>query len=158
MKKFAIVFLLLIVAIAAFGFYRTLTPPGDLWTVTHQFGGCPSRPSCVSSVAKDETHKIEPLRYDGSADQAQTMLSLLIKAMPGARIEHEDAHYIHAVFQTPLMHYHDDVELLVSPDGVIDVRSSSRFGYGDHDVNRKRVEEIRARFEAAKARPAASPN
>ena len=150
MKKFAIVFLLLVGAIAAFGFYRTLTLPSDLWTVTHQFGGCPSRPSCVSSVAKDETHKIAPLRYEGSAEQAKATLSAVITEMPGARIEHEDAHYIHAVFLTPLMRYHDDVELLVGPDSVIDLRSSSRFGYGDHGVNRKRVEEIRARFDAAK--------
>jgi uncharacterized protein (DUF1499 family) len=153
MKKFLIVLLLLVVAIAGLGFYRTFTPPGDLRVSTQQFSACPSRPSCVSSVAKDETHAIEPLKYEGTAEQAKAALSAVIAAMPGTRIEHDAPDYIHAVFVTPTMHYHDDVELLIRPDGVIDVRSISRFGYGDQGVNRKRVEEIRARFEEAKAAP-----
>jgi uncharacterized protein (DUF1499 family) len=50
------------------------------------------------------------------------------------------------VFQTPTMRFHDDVELLVQAGGVIQVRSISRFGYGDHGVNRARVERIREAF------------
>jgi uncharacterized protein (DUF1499 family) len=60
-----------------------------------------------------------------------------------ARIEHATPEYVHAVFQTPTMRFHDDVELLVQAGGVIQVRSISRFGYGDHGVNRARVERIR---------------
>src|SRR5258706_6548846 len=152
MKKFAIVFLLLVVAIAGVGFYLSVTTPSELWVFTKQFSACPSRPSCVSSVAKDSTHAVEPLRYEGPTEQAKATLLAVIAAMPGARVEHQDANYIHAVFLTPLMHYHDDVELLIRPEGGIDVRSISRFGYGDQGVNRKRVEEIRARLDVAKAR------
>ena len=150
MKSLGIILLLTAVVIACLGFYRTFTPPEDLWTVTHQFSGCPSRPSCVSSVAKDDKHAIAPLHYDGAADQAEATLLMVVAAMPGAHIEYQDANYIHAVFMTPTMRFHDDVELQIRPDNVIDVRSSSRFGYGDHGVNRKRVEDIRARFDAAK--------
>ena len=157
MKTAGIVVLVVVLAVVAFGLYRTFTPPDDLYTATHHFPNCPERPSCVSSIAKDSTHAIAPLRYEGDPDAAQALLSSTISAMPGARIEQEDEHYIHALFQTPHMHFHDDVELLISPDGVVDVRSISRFGYGDHGVNRARVGEIRKRFEGVKLRAVESP-
>jgi len=118
----------------------------DLWIKTRQFPGCPSRPSCVSSVATDAQHKIEPLHYEGDPAAAKAKLSSVIAAMPGAQIEFEDERYIHAVFVTRIMRFRDDVELLVREGGVIDVRSISRVGYGDLGVNRSRVEAIRRGF------------
>ncbi len=150
MKKAGLVALFLVGVVAGCGIFSTFNPPDDLWRNTHKFPGCPSRPSCVSSVATDEVHAVEPLRFDFPPERAKASLSAAIAATPGARIEYEDDQYIHAVFVTPKMKFHDDVELLVRPDGVIDVRSISRFGYGDHGVNRARVEEIRSRFDATK--------
>jgi len=129
-------------------------PPIDLWRTTHQFGACPDKPNCVSSVATDEEHKIEPLRYEGDPAAAKARLSAVIASMPGAQIEFEDDRYIHAMFVTRLMRFRDDVELLVRDGGVIEVRSVSRVGYSDFGVNRSRVEDIRRRFEARKGQSA----
>jgi uncharacterized protein (DUF1499 family) len=41
------------------------------------------------------------------------------------------------------MRFRDDVELLIEPGGVIQVRSISRFGYHDQGVNGQRVETLR---------------
>ena len=61
--------------------------------------------------------------------------------MQRSTIVMEDKDYLHAEFRSALIGFVDDVEFLVD-DKVIHVRSASRVGYGDHDVNRKRVEEI----------------
>lgn len=139
---------LLLLALVVLGVVATLRTPRHLHAFTGEFGACPSRPSCVSSLAVD-AHRIEPLRYRGSADEAQRRLRAVIESMPGARIEHEAPRYLHAVFVTPTMRFHDDLELLLRPDGTIEVRSLSRFGYGDHGVNRARVERLRTLFDAA---------
>jgi uncharacterized protein (DUF1499 family) len=152
LKKAGLALLVLVGVIAGCGLVMTFMTPRDLYVFTKAFAGCPSRPSCVSSVATDEVHAIAPLRYHGSPDLAWAGLLTAMGAMPGARIAHQGEHYLHLVFQTPVMHYHDDVELLVTPNGVIDVRSISRFGYRDMGVNRKRVEEIRSRFDAVQGR------
>jgi uncharacterized protein (DUF1499 family) len=136
----------LVAAFVGVGLFETFRVPDDLWIATRQFPACPSRPSCVSSVATSETHKIEPLRYAGDAAPARQKLEQVIRAMPLTSIESTTPEYLHAVFQTPAMRFHDDVELLVQPGGVIQVRSISRFGYGDHGVNRARVERIREAF------------
>jgi uncharacterized protein (DUF1499 family) len=133
----------LLVLVVALGFYKTFQLPADLWAGTQKFPSCPQRPSCVSSVAQDEVHKVEPLRYRGDAASARQKLEQVIRQMQLARIERATAEYLHVVFQTPTMHFHDDVELLVQAGGVIQVRSISRFGYGDQGVNRARVERIR---------------
>ncbi len=69
--------------------------------------------------------------------------------MPSNAILRATPEYLHVLFLTPVMRFHDDVELLIQPGGVIQVRSMSRFGYGDHGVNRARVEAIRAEFSKA---------
>jgi uncharacterized protein (DUF1499 family) len=55
--------------------------------------------------------------------------------------------YLHAEFRSALFGFVDDVEFRMDETaGRIDVRSASRTGYFDFGVNRRRVEEIRARF------------
>ena len=140
-------------ALLAFALFRTFHTPADLWITTHQFAGCPARPSCVSSEAAptDTVHYIAPLPFAGEPAAARAKLEAVIAAMPLASIADAAPEYLHVVFQTPTMHFHDDVELLVQGGGVqlggvVEVRSLSRFGYGDHGVNRARVEQIREAF------------
>ncbi len=48
------------------------------------------------------------------------------------------------------MKYTDDVEFWFDPAaGVVQVRSASRVGRKDFDVNRQRVELVRARLQAS---------
>lgn len=133
----------------AFGLIRTLTTPDHLYATSGEFAGCPSRPSCVSSRASSADHQIEPLQYDGQMSVVVSRLERIVTGMEGASSVRRDGNYIHAVFQTPLMKYRDDLELLVAADGHIDVRSISRFGYRDFGVNRARVESLRQAYAAA---------
>ena len=67
--------------------------------------------------------------------------------MRGARVTEEQAGYLHAEFRSALVGFVDDVEFRMDEcAGRIEVSSASRTGYYDFGVNRRRIEEIRARF------------
>jgi len=71
----------------------------------------------------------------------------VIAEMKEARIAEEEMGYLHAEFRSALFGFVDDVEFRMDEvSGRIDIRSASRTGYYDFGVNRRRVEEIRARF------------
>lgn len=149
MKAFSALLLLIVAAIVGFGLYKTLSSPGDLYSHTGRFAGCPSRPSCVSSQSLDDVHRVPALGYTGDPYMAMVMLRELVQRM-GGHIDNEQPGYLHVVFFSKRLRFRDDLELLVLPEGGrIEVRSASRFSYSDMGTNRSRVEELRRAFEAA---------
>ena len=114
-----------------------------------RLAACPDSPNCVSSQSADPRHAIDPLRYEGTAQKARERLVKAISGMKRARIVTAEERYIHAEFTSALFRFVDDVEFLLD-DGTraIHMRSASRVGYSDFGVNRRRVEEIRSRFDA----------
>jgi uncharacterized protein (DUF1499 family) len=76
-------------------------------------------------------------------------LQQIIAGLPRTRIISVDERYLHVEMTSAFFRFVDDVEFLLDPEaGVIHVRSASRLGYSDLGVNRKRIEGIRASFEA----------
>lgn len=117
---------------------------------------CPPSPNCVCSQDEDPRHAIAPLRCTGDPGTVMARLARVIEAMPHTRIETSSPGYLHARFQTPLLRFVDDVELLLDRGAeVVHVRSASRVGYSDFGANRKRVEAIRRAFTDESAGPAA---
>jgi uncharacterized protein (DUF1499 family) len=110
---------------------------------------CPDSPNCVSSQSADPRHAIDPLRYEGTVGKARELLIEAVSGMKRARMTVVEERYLQAEFTSPLLRFVDDVEFLLD-DGAktIHVRSASRVGYSDLGVNRRRVEEIRSRFDA----------
>lgn len=91
--------------------------------------------------------KITPLNFVGDGEATMRKLAEVIGQMPRAHIVTVRADYIHAQFQTPMLHFTDDVELWLDRDhGVVQVRSASRLGKSDLGVNRARVETLRALY------------
>jgi uncharacterized protein (DUF1499 family) len=114
-----------------------------------RLAACPDSPNCVSSQSTDPRHAIEPLRYAGTAEKARRFLIDAVSGMKRARIVAAEERYIHAEFTSAFFRFVDDVEfLLESGTKTIHVRSASRVGYSDFGVNRRRLEEIRWRFDA----------
>lgn len=146
MRFFGRLLLFVVVAGIAIASYATFRTPGHLYRYTGVFTDCPPRPSCVSSLAEDGMHRVEPLRYEGDSLRAQARLVAAVEAMPGSRIEEERAEYLHVLFVSPKTPFRDDLELLIEPGGQIQVRSISRFGYRDGGANRARVEALRKAF------------
>ena len=111
---------------------------------------CPDSPNCVSSLASDPRHFIEPIRYTGPADAAMQRLVGIVLAMPRTTRIREEGGYLHTEVRSFLFRFVDDLELSLDVDnGVIHVRSASRSGYSDLGVNRRRVERLRRRFHDA---------
>ena len=123
----------------------TGTRPVNLGVHNGKLAPCPASPNCVSSQSSDREHSVEPLRYTGSPGEAMDRLKKIVISMKRSRIITETGSYIHAEFTSALFRFVDDVEFFLDERAaVIQVRSSSRIGYSDLGVNRKRIEDIRA--------------
>ncbi len=111
---------------------------------------CPSSPNCVSSLAEDAVHRVEPFQFEGDAGAAWRALRDAISALPRTRIVLERPRYLKAECTSRLFRFVDDLEVVQGKTaGRIDLRSASRTGWGDIGVNRARVEELREQLEQA---------
>ncbi len=108
---------------------------------------CPDKPNCVSTQDMDDRHRIEPIRYAGTQEEARERLLHIIGQMERATLVKAEAGYLHAEFRSAFFRFVDDVEFLFDDAAkLIHFRSASRTGYYDFNVNRKRMEDIRRRF------------
>ena len=109
---------------------------------------CPDSPNCVSTQAEDTKHHMDPISYTGTLEQARQRLLKVISSMRRARVMVDKGNYIHVVFTSMIFRFKDDVEFAFDDrNKLINFRSASRVGYSDMGVNRKRMEEIKKRFE-----------
>ncbi len=131
--------------------------PGDLGVRDGKLKRPSLTPNSVSSQAdlwpdhpRRDAARIAPLALRGDGPATIARLKTLVEAMPGAVVVESRADYLYAQFTTRLMKYTDDVEFWFDPAaGVVQVRSASRVGRKDFDVNRQRVELVRARLQAS---------
>jgi uncharacterized protein (DUF1499 family) len=115
-----------------------------------------STPNSVSSQARAHpTHprhleaQIEPFAYQGDGPAALKRLAALVAGQPRTRLVRQDTNYLYFECSTRWLKFTDDLEFLLDEGTkVIHVRSASRLGRRDFDVNRERVESIRKLFAA----------
>jgi len=125
------------------------TRPDNLGVKNGRLLPCPPTPNCVSSQSTDKEHAIEPLRYTSSTPEAMAELKKIIQQMKRTAIVSETNDYLYIEFTSAMWRFVDDVEFWFDENAhVIQVRSASRMGKSDMGVNRKRIEEIRAKWIA----------
>lgn len=152
-KKLIAPLLILLVAgfFAARWLVQRLSPqPERLGVVDGRFTPCPDSPNCVSTQADpgDAVHYVAPLPLGMSVAEAKVRLANTIADMPRTTIITNTPDYLHAEARSAIWRFVDDVEVFVDEEArQIHFRSASRLGYGDGDVNRRRVEAIQAAFE-----------
>ena len=96
---------------------------------------------------------IEPLAFSGDGLQAMRRLAAVLQRHERTRIVQDDGDYLRAEARSETLGFVDDLEFwLDRANGVIQVRSASRLGYGDRDVNRTRIEALRGAFARDAAR------
>lgn len=126
--------------------------PTDLGVRDGRLKPPPSTPNAVSSQAEGGYHAIAPLAYRGTPEAAMAALLAIVRATPRTRVVAQSEDYLYVEYASALMGYVDDVEFWFPPGGkLIHVRSASRLGHGDLGVNRRRIEDVRARLAAAGA-------
>ncbi len=124
------------------------TAPDNLGVKNGKFSPCPDSPKCVSSQAKDPSHRIDAIKASGSAQEVMQHLTEVIKQIEGSKIIKTEGPYLYAEFRSKIFRYVDDFECFYDePNGLIEVKSSARLGYYDFSVNRDRVEKIRELFK-----------
>ncbi|HUR40442.1 MAG TPA: DUF1499 domain-containing protein [Verrucomicrobiae bacterium] len=121
--------------------------PRDLGVSDGQFTAAKTwKPNWVSSqVDPSDKHHVAPLPGGQDPKAVLAKLARAIEEMPRSVIVERKPDYLRVECSTPLMGYTDDVELHAAA-GVVHVRSSSRLGIRDFDVNRKRVEALRGKL------------
>jgi uncharacterized protein (DUF1499 family) len=128
----------------------TGTRPLRLGVTDGKFIPCPASPNCVCSQYPDHTHAIEPISYQGSAQEAASRLLAVIQGMKRAKLVTEQERYFHVEFTSAVFRFVDDAEFYIDDaQKLIHIRSAARLGYSDFGVNRKRMETIRRLFNTA---------
>jgi len=123
------------------------TRPATLGVREGRLAPCPASPNCVSSLATDDAHRIDPLPFRGTAADALARLAGIVRSLPRTSVSAPAGTYLHAEFRSAFFRFVDDVEFLADEAaGVIHVRSASRVGTSDLGVNRRRIETLRARW------------
>ena len=125
--------------------------PSTLGIKEGKLSGPKQTPNSVVSDSVATTHPayVAPIAFTGDAKAAMSKLTAIVKSMEGATLMEATDAYLCAEFKSKTMRYTDDFEARVdSAANVIHVRSASRLGKRDFDVNRQRVDAIRAKFAA----------
>ncbi|TAG05930.1 MAG: DUF1499 domain-containing protein [Betaproteobacteria bacterium] len=125
--------------------------PSNLGLNDGKLRGPKKTPNSVVSEGIETSHPayIAPIAFTGDAVAAMKTLASVVETMRDVVVIQNEDDYLYAEFRTPKMRYVDDFEARVdAAASVIHVRSASRVGKRDFDVNRGRVEAIRAKFSA----------
>lgn len=121
--------------------------PANLGAVDGRLPPCPDSPNCVSSQSSDPRQFIEPLRYEGTRQEARDRLLAAIRGQKRSKVVTAGDHYIHAEFTSAVFRFVDDAEFYFDDvSKTIHMRSASRLGYSDFGVNRRRLEVLRWAF------------
>lgn len=129
-------------------------PPAQLGVTDGRLKPPSITPNSVSSQAvlhaghrMQQAAMIAPLPLRGTPAEAIGRLRSVVQGLPGATVVTQRDDYLYVQFSTRWLGFVDDAEFWADPAaGVIQVRSASRIGRKDFDVNRQRIEAIRARL------------
>jgi uncharacterized protein (DUF1499 family) len=123
--------------------------PSNLGLINGKLSGPKKTPNSVVSEGIEQSHPafVAPIPFTGSANAAMARLLAVLQAMPDITIVKADENYVYAEFRTPKMRFVDDFEARIDAiNNMIQVRSASRLGKRDFNVNRNRVEAIRKAY------------
>lgn len=136
MTTIGIIILVGLVYLKGMGFYSQSKSP-VIGLIDDKLSLCGDRPNCVSTSNTDEGHAIESIKTELS-------LKEIINIFKSEKLEliSQNSNYAHFTFESPIMGYIDDIEILKEEDQ-IKIRSASRVGRSDLGANRKRVERLR---------------
>lgn len=124
--------------------------PDDLGPRNGTLAPCPSTPNCVHTGMRQPTGTSGIyLRGEIVRRDQMPRIRAVVEEMPRTRLLTVQDRYLHAEVRSKVFRFVDDLEILISPEREIIVRSASRIGYGDHGVNAARVEELRRRLSEA---------
>lgn len=134
-----------------FGLFSCAGQPPKAGLVDGHLRPCPNSPNCLNSENSGPS-AIAPLAYTSSSAVAWQNIKKTIEDSGGYIVDSQPG-YLRAVYTSQLMQFVDDLELRLDESaGLIQIRSSSRLGFWDMGVNKRRVEQIRRLFSGRNER------
>lgn len=124
---------------AAFFGYRSFAAQESIPRFNGEILACEGRPNCISTAGPDAFLAV-PWQLKGSFDGIKDF----IKGQE-PQIVTDQENYLHVVFRSRIFQYPDDVVLKKNGDQIL-FRSSSRVGYSDMGVNKKRMQGYEIKF------------
>lgn len=113
-----------------------------------KFHPCPKSPNCVSTQSTDEKHRMKPIQYSSTVNEAKEKIKKIIKSFKRTKLITETENYLHFEFRTATFKFVDDVEFYLDvKEKLIHFRSAARLGWSDMGVNRKRMGKIRESYK-----------
>lgn len=141
------ILLIVIAVIIIYMFIKNNTTPKNLGVINGKLSPMPNKPNAVSSQSSDSEKYVDPLDFKGNLEDSKKIITAIVNDYNGANIKKNDTNYIYAVFTTGKMKFHDDVEFYFDEKNKkIHFRSSSRVGYSDMGMNRKRYDELKENY------------
>lgn len=141
MKIAAIIIALLVALFAAFLVVQNMKSPTHLGYKDGKLAPMPATPNAVSSQAQQQDKQVKPLPYKGSTEATMAAVLSVLEQMAGNEIQTQEGNYVYTIFTTPMMRFHDDVEILLDDTNqLVHFRSQSRAGKSDLGANRKRYD------------------
>lgn len=125
--------------------------PTNIGVSEGKLSPCPESPNCVNSRANNSVHTIKAIHFKKPISQSEAIQAVktALLTLPNIEIIKQTNTYIYAEATSKIMRFVDDVEFLFPNEDYIQevhVRSASRMGYRDFDVNRERIESVRAKL------------
>ncbi|MFG6149595.1 DUF1499 domain-containing protein [Halobacillus sp. B23F22_1] len=108
---------------------------------------CPKSPNCVSTQTDQNDKRMEPLPFIVNTKRTKEVVKSIIEKTKRVKMQDEAENYLHFTFTSRVLRFKDDVEFYMDDEtNLLHFRSSSRVGYSDLGVNRKRMEEFSKRY------------
>ena len=141
---------LFLAALAGLAYLAATTGAASDFGRGQSLSACPiDKPRCVSSLNSQADFKADAFGVNAPAAEAMAKLKAAVLSLGRVEVVFEDATHLEVTFKTALMRFRDDARFQLDVDRQrIDFVSSSRVGYSDLGVNRKRIEQIRAAYQA----------
>ncbi len=149
--RFRLMILPMIAVGMLIGMNLMATRPKNLGVMDGRLFPLPETPNCVSTQAATDAQQMEPIRFQGTAEDAMKKLVAVVESQPRMTIISQTENYLYVEARSLIFRFVDDVEFLVDNQRkVFQFRSASRVGYSDIGANRKRMERIKSAFENTK--------
>lgn len=126
-------------------------PPPEGPRVTNgSLSPCPGTPNCVHTGLR-HPDGTRGMFVTGSPAGSEIMPRVreVVESMPRTTVVEQSGPYLHAEARSLVFRFVDDLEVLLTPDRELVVRSASRVGSFDFGVNRRRVERLRGLLREA---------
>lgn len=115
-----------------------------------QLTPCSTKPNCVNSFSENKQQYIDPIVIASTTSEVKTDILKILNELKNSKIITTEDSYIRAEFTSRIFRFVDDVEFYFPETNTneitIHVRSGSRVGRSDFNVNRKRIELMREKL------------